>query len=133
MVWALVAYGIIAIALLLSPIGPGEIVDAATRWIRTGWGWTQFRQGWIEAPANVLLFVPLGLLLTLLFRRPWVGVVLAVTLSVAVEVVQTVLPGRIASPRDVLANLIGAVIGAVIGVIILRRRSRPRRATTHAG
>lgn len=130
---ALAVYALAAVILLLSPVGPGEIVAAIAAWMRESLGWSEFREGWIEVPANVLLFVPLGLLLALLFRPPWIGVVLAVALSVAAEAVQLVLPGRLASPRDILANALGAGIGAFIAWLIIRRR-RPVRptATTRA-
>lgn len=124
--WALAGYALAAGMLLLSPIGPGRILGAVVAWIRDDLGVTDFRQGWIEAPANVLLFIPLGLLLTLLFRRPWIGVLLAVALSVAAELVQFVLPGRLPSLRDVVANALGAMIGAGIAwlVIMVRHRSQ---------
>lgn len=130
---ALVAYGLAALVLLLSPIGPGEIVGAVTAWVHDGLGWA-LPQGWIEFVANILLFVPLGFLLTALSPRPWWGVVLAVTVSVGVELVQVLLPARLPSPRDVLANALGAGVGAMLaGVFIIRpaRRGR-RRATTRA-
>lgn len=131
--FALVVYAMAALVLLLSPIGPGAIVEAVTRWTQEDLGLVVVRQGWIEFGANIVLFLPLGLLLALLFRPPWIGVVLAVALSVAAEAVQLVLPGRLASPRDILANALGAGIGAFIAWLIIRRR-RPVRptATTRA-
>lgn len=132
--WALAVYAIAAAVLLLSPIGPGRIGDAIMRWIHTDLGLTTFRQGWIEMPANVLLFVPLGLLLTLLFRRIWVGVAIALTASAAAELVQAVLPSRTPSLRDVVANVLGAAIGAGIAWLIIahRRRRERQKETTHA-
>jgi hypothetical protein len=132
--WAFAAYALAAGVLLLSPIGPGRIVEAIMRWIHEDLGLASFRQGWIEAPANVLLFVPLGLLLTLIFRRPWAGVVLALVMSAGAELVQAVLPSRTASLRDVVANVLGAAIGSLIAwlIIVHRHRRGQQRGTTRA-
>lgn len=118
--WALVTYAGAAALLLLSPVGPGEIVTAIAGRLRGALGWNEFRGGWIEVPANVLLFVPLGFLLTLLFRRPWVGAAIAVMLSVAAEGTQILLPGRQPSLRDIVANALGALIGAGVAWLIVR-------------
>lgn len=89
-----------------------------------------FGSGWVEFAANIVLFVPFGLLVVLLFRRFWWGVVAALALSAAIELVQAVIPSRTASLRDVVANVAGASVGAVIAWLI-ERRSRSR-ATTRA-
>lgn len=126
--WALATYALAAVVLLLSPIGPGRILEVVVDWIQDDLGLTAFRQGWIEAPANVVLFIPLGFLLTLLFRRAWMGVLCALVLSVSVELVQILLPARFPSLRDIGANSLGAVIGAVLAwlFIVLRRRVHAR-------
>jgi VanZ family protein len=84
----------------------------------------------IEFAANVLLFVPLGVLtLTALPRQRWVrGVALAAAASIAIELAQTIaLPERTASWRDIIANSTGGAIG-VLTVAIWRAATR-RRAT----
>ncbi|NRG41637.1 VanZ family protein [Rathayibacter sp. VKM Ac-2835] len=86
----------------------------------------------IEAAANVLLFVPLGLLaaLHLPARRAWLAVLLGMLTSTAVEAVQLLLLAqRHADLHDVLANTIGAAVGAAIGallrgLLLARRRRR---------
>lgn len=72
-----------------------------------------------EFIANILLFVPVGLLLRLaLPRLTWVGaVLLGGAVSVAIEVLQTLGP-RVSDPRDVVANSIGALIGAVVAALL---------------
>ena len=125
-------YGLLGLVLLLSPIGPGEIVAAIGSWVRGTLGLTWFGTGWIEFIANIVLFVPLGFLLTLLFRRAWLGALVALALSVAVELAQLLLPGRVASPRDVLANVAGAALGAFLAWVILIRRSERSTETTRA-
>ncbi len=122
--WALGVYVAAAGVLLLSPVGPGRILDALVTWFREDLGLHCFRQGWIEAPANVALFMPLGFLLTMLFRRAWVGVLLAVLLSVSVELAQVVLPARLPSARDIAANALGALVGAALAWLVLTLRRR---------
>ncbi|MGZ0711653.1 VanZ family protein (plasmid) [Coraliomargarita sp. W4R53] len=131
--WMLLAYALAAAVLLISPVGPSAIVAAIADWAGETLQIEQFRQGWIEVPANVLLFVPFGFLMTLLFRRAWIGATAAIVVSACVELVQTALPGREASMRDVAANALGAMLGALLAWVFmaLRRRSEQRKATTH--
>ncbi len=80
-----------------------------------------------EFAANILLFVPLGLLGALLLpRRHWWLVLLGlVVLSVGIETVQALgLPSRRSSARDVLGNSLGAAIGVGLS-LLLRRSSAP--------
>ena len=81
---------------------------------------------------NVLVFVPLGWLLTQALGRrpipaPWViGIVtcFAAILSLTVETTQYFIPSRYSSIVDVLANTAGAFFGAVVGLASLGRRRR---------
>ncbi len=73
----------------------------------------------VEFAANIILFVPLGFFITLLFQRWWIGVLVSIVLSTSVELLQVFLPGRLATPRDVLSNTIGGVIGCVIALVFL--------------
>lgn len=97
---------------------------------------TWVRIGSPEFVANILLFVPLGLLLRLtLSRVGWLGAgVLRATLigaavSVAIEVLQVGTP-RVSDPRDIIANglgtLAGALLGSVIGLLASARRNATR-------
>jgi glycopeptide antibiotics resistance protein len=79
-----------------------------------------------EFSANVLLFVPLGLLATaLLPRLSWVRLALgAVALSVLIELAQTIFrPDRTGSFRDVVANTLGAGLGAACAVVWRRLKN----------
>ncbi|WP_158597340.1 VanZ family protein [Microbacterium telephonicum] len=125
---ALIVYVLLAVALLLSPVGPGEIVERLTTLLQSFPGGGVVRQGWVEFAANILLFLPLGLLLTMLSGRPWVGMLLAVGLSVSAELIQTLLPNRVTSLRDIVANALGTLLGALIAWLIVRRH-RPARPT----
>lgn len=77
-----------------------------------------------EFGANILLFVPLGLLTALLApRRYWWVVLLAlVGLSVGIELVQAIgLPSRRSSARDVLGNSLGAAIGVGLSLVLRKQ------------
>lgn len=89
--------------------------------------WITF--GRVEFGANILLFVPIGLFGALSLRRAhWLVVPAAILASAAIEVIQAArFPERDGTPRDVIANGIGALIGYVIAELVLlaaRRRSR---------
>lgn len=119
---------VVAVAVvLLSPVSPSAQVDGVTGWLRDGLGLAWIRQGWVEFGGNVAMFLPLGLLLTLLFRPPWWGLALAVLISVAAELGQLLLPARTATPRDVVANGLGALLGAGVAWLIIRHSRRSRR------
>ena len=80
----------------------------------------------INVLGNVAVFVPLGALLALALggrRRSRLlrATALAAGLSLAIELAQSRLPDRVASPIDWLLNVLGATIGAVVAV---RGRSR---------
>ena len=88
-----------------------------------------FGYGALEFSANVVFFVPLGLLVVLRLgaRRWWVGALAGLLASGAIETGQALfLPARFASFDDVLANTSGAVIGACIGVVALGWAARHR-------
>ena len=77
--------------------------------------WTQTTDG----PLNVVLFVPLGLFLALLLRRPVRAALLCVALSLAIECYQAALTTRVSAFADVVANGVGAAIGALAAVVVL--------------
>jgi glycopeptide antibiotics resistance protein len=119
----LIVYGIAALAILLLPVSYSGIINRIWSWLHAVLGVT-FGSGWIEFAANIALFVPLGFLLTLLFRHPWYGTILSVVLSAGVEIAQIVIPDRQPTVRDVVSNSLGAAIGALLAWIIVLRRTR---------
>jgi glycopeptide antibiotics resistance protein len=124
-----------ALLLLLAPTSPQALVTATTAWLHSDIGLGEVRQGWVEFGANVVLFVPLGVLVTLAFRAAWIGVTVAAVLSASAELVQVLLPNRTPSARDVLANVLGAAIGAAIVVALRagrRHRDTPSEPTSGA-
>lgn len=78
-------------------------------------GW--FDYSLIESGANVLLFIPFGILVAAFMplRRAWRALPIGILASMCIEVGQELFrPDRVATPRDVLANALGAAIGTVI-------------------
>lgn len=120
----LVAYLLAVLVILVLPVSYAGIVNAIGDWLQADLGVRGFGTGWIEFVANILMFAPLGFLLTLLFRRPLYGVLLALALSVGAEVAQIVIPSRVPTFRDILANALGAAIGAALAWLMVLRRER---------
>jgi glycopeptide antibiotics resistance protein len=89
----------------------------------------------LEAGANVLMFVPFGVLVGLLVRRSALVVALGLCLSAAIELTQLLfLPTRVATVQDVALNTVGAALG-VLGLkavrsVRSRRRGGSRSSTT---
>ena len=91
----------------------------------------------IEFAANILLFIPFGVILTLRLHRKWwwLAVPIAAIASGAVELAQALfLPQRFPSGSDILANTSGALVGALVVLFIwsLRRRRALRMANRPA-
>ncbi|WP_442961028.1 VanZ family protein [Pseudarthrobacter sp. J64] len=81
----------------------------------------------VEFSANILLFVPFGLLVAMVSptRRWWMAVVLGFVISLGLETAQyALLSERYPSGLDVLANTTGASLGGLT-VFLVRRRRRP--------
>ncbi|PRY64315.1 VanZ like protein [Glaciihabitans tibetensis] len=77
----------------------------------------------VEIAANVALFVPLGVLLVLVFvRMPWwLAIAICAALSALVELGQRVfIAERFASPIDIAANTAGGALGVVAAVLMRR-------------
>lgn len=82
----------------------------------------------VEFTANILLFVPMGLLLALLLGRWrwWLALVLGMAATLTIEFVQLFLPARFSDPRDLLANTLGTVVGIALLAIAAARHRRLR-------
>lgn len=124
--WGLALYVGAVVVVLFTDLSPGFVVTWITGWVHGDLGWAFVHQGYIEFGLNILLFVPLGFLLALVTRRPWLGFVLCVALSAAAETAQLILPGRQATIRDVISNSLGALIGAVLAWLVVRQHVRRR-------
>jgi glycopeptide antibiotics resistance protein len=92
-------------------------------------GWINY--AFIETLANILLFVPFGLLAAawLPERRIWWAAASGIAASCVVEAAQaTLLPNRFATIYDVTANSLGAALGC-LAVYAWRSRPSPRKGT----
>lgn len=69
----------------------------------------------IEFVANVLFFVPMGTITTLWIKNPWRSIALATYASLIIEILQELLlPERLSSVSDIVANTFGAILGALL-------------------
>ncbi len=80
------------------------------------WSEIKTRIEWVDCVANFLFFLPFGVFGALSYGggRKWrlgAVVVVAALLSVGVESMQSFLPTRVSSMRDVLLNTVGAAAG----------------------
>lgn len=104
--------------------------------------------GWAPASAadariNLLVYIPLGAAVALFLARLGSRSILAVfagsavgaSVSLSVELLQTLLPSRVASWTDVVLNTVGAFLGAVaaigLGVLVSAMFQAARREWRH--
>lgn len=80
----------------------------------------------VEASANVAMFVPFGVLVPLVLRRPaWQAVVAGAVFSACLETSQALFfPDRVPSLQDVVMNTAGAALGALLLVQVTAARAR---------
>jgi glycopeptide antibiotics resistance protein len=84
----------------------------------------------IQFGANILLFVPLGLIIALLFgrRRWWMAPLICCLASAFIEVGQgTFLPHRVESLGDFVSNSFGGLVGTAVALAILFPWARTNR------
>ncbi|PIO52004.1 VanZ family protein [Leucobacter sp. OAMLP11] len=80
----------------------------------------------IEDLANIALFVPLGLAVAAVLPRRawWFALPICVAATAAIELSQSVIPGRVPDLSDVVLNAVGAAIGcAILGIRRAVRRN----------
>ncbi|MEA3550218.1 VanZ family protein [Pseudarthrobacter sp. C1] len=83
-----------------------------------------FNYQFVEAAANVVLFVPLGLVASVGFtQKPWWQIGLfGLMVSACMELGQLMfLHNRFSSLQDLVTNTSGAVIGALLAAVTLKR------------
>ena len=92
-----------------------------------------------NARGNFVLFLPLGILLPLVWRRLrfWRGLLIALAVSISIELLQYLSTAwgsyRTADINDVILNCVGASIGlALVAVLRLRRETQPGQVTRPA-
>jgi len=105
---------------------PG-ILGAIARWIAVSGLPLGLVYDTLEVGANVVMFVPFGVLAMTAYRwtRVWSTTLAGLATSALIEGVQLFLPTRYATVSDLVANTAGAFFGA-LAVAIIRRRRTPR-------
>jgi len=130
--WLLLLYALAVAAVVLEPF-PGAAngsVDVGYRAVQALHLTSVVTPEIVEFIWNILLFVPLTLLGSVLLPRlrweQWVG--LALIASSTIEFVQLLmLPDRTASVRDIVSNTLGGLIGALAARSLARRREHHRQ------
>ncbi|PNI07370.1 VanZ family protein [Arthrobacter sp. AFG7.2] len=90
--------------------------------------WFSYR--FVEASANVALFIPIGFISSLAFlQKPWWRIgAFGLLISGCIELGQLLfLKDRFASPGDLVTNASGAVIGALLVTALLKKLQARRR------
>jgi glycopeptide antibiotics resistance protein len=93
--------------------------------------WVNYQ--FVEASANVILFVPVGVAAGLAYptRHWWQIGILGLLVSVGIELGQLFfLHNRFASLADIVTNTGGAVVGALLASLVLSRLQARRLSTT---
>jgi VanZ family protein len=89
-----------------------------------------FTHARIEFGANILLFVPLGILLALILTQRHLVVPIAFLATVAIESMQALMiDRRVPSVMDIIANVAGACLGLVIVACVEWWRGRRERVS----
>ena len=122
---ALLSYAAIVVAATLSPTpldqGYQGAIDKVLAVLHRNGVPEWFGYGKLEFSANIVMFIPLGFLITLLLPTKvwWLALVICPALSGAIELTQgALLSERFASWGDVASNSIGAIVGIFIAVVL---------------
>lgn len=114
--------GILTVLLWPTPVDRplyGKLLRAVNR--LQDLGLSGFSYGFLEAAANVALFIPLGFVAARILspQRWWLALLLCTVLSAAGELAQDLfLPDRIGNAQDVVLNSAGALIGVVLALLL---------------
>lgn len=103
----------------------GSIWEVAGWCSWNGCGWLDYR--FVERAANVILFLPFGILLASLMRGRWrlVAIIVCVAVSAGIELGQLLfLPNRYPSLSDLLTNSLGGTLGVLVVVAVSAIRTR---------
>lgn len=120
--FALYLIALAIIALWPSPVdsgAAGNSLRSVLAWLRDNGAPGWFTYGFVEFSANILLFVPFGLLASASLDRRWVWTVpvAGFCISGVIELGQFLLrPDRFATLNDLVANTLGAAAGVALYV-----------------
>ncbi|MFK4834582.1 VanZ family protein [Microbacterium sp. ZW T2_14] len=120
----LVVYAVMLTLIAFWPVPVDQGASGLLRTISKAMPWLTYDV--IETTANVLLFVPLGVLLALaLPLQRGLVVPLALATTLVIESGQALfLAERTPSLRDIVANVVGAALGLAIVQLATRRATR---------
>ena len=130
-----VLYFVALAAIVFWPSPVDRPIDGALmqviQWLH-GHGLPQWFIGYrkVEFAANILMFVPFGVIIAVRLHRKfwWVAVAAAAMLSSLIELAQAMLlPERVPAWSDIVANTSGALIGALCLVMVRAVFGRPVR------
>ncbi len=82
------------------------------------WSWRVWQAQKEQILANVIIFIPVGLLVGLLWK--WEGLLAAAGFSFMIELLQLITARGLCEFDDILHNMIGAVIG--FGIVMSAKR-----------
>lgn len=141
--WLLVAYlvplAVLVLSIRLTDIGLPQVADTLVLWATDLGVVPGLRFGHVEAAANVLVFIPIGLLLSGVCGRSGTGRrgaglpdgavwLIATLMSASIELTQMfLLTERSATVRDLICNSTGALAGVLIYRIVHVARLRATR------
>ena len=83
------------------------------------WSWREWATQRIQILTNVIMFIPIGILGGQFWK--WRGLVVAVGLSIIVEMLQLITTRGLCEFDDVIHNTLGAAIGVGL-VMVIRKR-----------
>ena len=85
------------------------------------WSYREWNTYWAEIITNIILFIPLGFLLGRLVG--WKGILIAVGMSAAIEIIQLITYLGLFEIDDIIHNTVGAAIGYLLMMLFRRARS----------
>ncbi|MCS0498085.1 VanZ family protein [Protaetiibacter mangrovi] len=88
----------------------------------------------LEVAANVVMFLPFGVLAMTAYRwmRVWSTTLAGLATSALIEGVQLALPSRYSTVSDLIANTAGALLGALLVAGVRRARRRSQESPSSA-
>ena len=74
-----------------------------------------------------MLFIPIGLMVSALLKRPWLAVLIGVLMSATIEVMQLLTHRGLFELDDIIYNSVGAVVGFLLYLLLKRIGQREVR------
>lgn len=111
--WVIVTYGIWVLEVALFSREPGSRTSFDLRLFST---WGDSLQAHAYVIENIIMFIPLGILLLLQWKRMrlfWNCTIVAAVLSLAIECTQAVTQRGHFQTDDIVMNVLGAIVGFV--------------------